>query len=208
MKDLRKPRIFLLCIILFASAAFALKSWYSIIVADKYPIKLVARGLKLNKEQVYLFSTKLLSSPSTDTVIIPVENKHLPDSLCVLFYDNGWKLKLSSKVRDNANNFDHTKNLIARLKGYVTGKETPSETNPLYPWCCRQSSYETFFSKGSIIAENYLVDEGVKFNYYSGYPIDRLSIQLDTIGDDFYLKTNLGYLRGEFPLSKGKKQPC
>lgn len=182
IKRVRNIKLIILTIILILCALYAIKAYTDIMVNNEYSRSIAAKALKLQKNKVYLFSTTLTILANADTIIIPIENKNFPDSLCYLFYENGeWIVKLSNNIRNN-------------------NKETSS--NPLFPWCCTQAHDPSFFSKGSTINEHHLLNTGIKFNYYSGTPADRLAIKLYKEDDNYFLSSNLQFLDNTYPISK------
>lgn len=189
IKKVRNIKIIALLLILCFSALFALKAILDILFTNDYAKSLTAKSLKVQRNKVYLFTTKNTISKSNDTINIPVENKSFPDSLCCLFHDkNEWKLKLSSKIRDDDNN-----------DGKIEEGDTIS--NPLFPWCCTQEQNPVFFPKSDSINETILINRGVKFNYYSGLPSDRFSIKLEKNSNDYFLNSNLSFLGNTYPIN-------
>lgn len=185
IKWYRNTKLIILAVIFILCGLYAIKAYTDLLLNNQYSRSLTAKSLKLQKDKVYLFSTTLVSSSSADTIVIPIENKSFPDSLCYLFYGNEeWKLNLSNNIRND-------------------NKETI--TNPLLPWCCTQEPNPFFFSQSSTINEHHLLNTGVKFNYYSGSPADRLAIRLCKEDGNYFLSSNLQFLENTYPISKTDK---
>lgn len=181
IKLFRNIKLIILTIIFILCCIYAIKAYTDILVSNGYSRSITAKSLKLHKDKVYLFSTTLFTSSSKDTIIIPIENKNFPDSLCYLFFDGEeWKLNLSENIRND-------------------NKEVIS--NPLLPWCCTREPNPIFFSQGTTINANHLLNTGIKFNYYSGSPSDRLAIKLLKEEDDYFLSSNLQFLENTYPIS-------
>ena len=183
IKTYRNIKLIVLCIIFFCASLYAIEAYRDILVNNDYSRNLIAKSLKLQESKVYLFTATNIISNNKDTIVIPIENKSFPDSLCYLFYDNEWKLRLSNKLRNS-------------------DKETIS--NPLFPWCCTQQPHPTFFDKGSTVDEKFLTKDGIKFNYYSGNPVDRFALKLYKENGKSFLVGKLFFLENSYPINAKK----
>lgn len=177
----RNIKLFILLILFILSSIYASIAYVDLIAMNDYPQKLTVKSIKLNKNKVYLFTKKYSVSLNQDTLIVPIGNKNLPDSLCYLYYDNEWKIKLSSHLRND---------------------NQEKRTSPILPWCCTQESSPHFFAAETIIPQSFLETPGIKFNYYTGTPNTRLSINLLKDDSSYYLKSNLQFIGNSCPLKK------
>ena len=134
-------------------------------------------SLKLNPQKVYLFTSDYKYLTSQDTIIIPINEKNLPENLCTLYHNNGkWKLKLTDKLRTS--NKDTTKQTI------------------LYPYCRwndKNWDEKSFFQPNAEIPQDFLIS-GIRFNNASGS--DRFIIRIEEIekhSNEFYLTTGMAF---------------
>ena len=184
IKTFKHIKFCLLIIAFLASIFYALTSIRCFIYNNEFSKSLTLKSLKLDSSKVYFFTTTYKSLYTIDTILLPIENKSFPDSLCYLYFDNEWKLKLTDKLRNN---------------------DLDKESNIFYPWCCTQDDNPTFFSGGSIVNELKLKNKGIKFNYFSGISSDRLTININKIEINYFLKTNLLFLGTSYPISNRKE---
>jgi hypothetical protein len=166
---------------LILSIVYATSALYNLVFHNEFSRTLSLSAIKLDTSKTYLFSTRF--SSSADTITVPIENKSFPDSLCTLYFDKEWKLKLTEHLRN-----DH--------------KET--EHSVLFPWCCKQQSDLVFFKQGTVVSGEPLSKPGIKFNYFSGVGTDRLTIRIKKEGDNYLLFSNLSFLNAVIPISRKK----
>ncbi|MBK6330731.1 MAG: hypothetical protein IPF62_09490 [Bacteroidetes bacterium] len=184
IKQFNYIKFFLIASLFILSSFYAFKALDNFIYKNEFSKTLSVNSIILDQNKVYLFSTSGKISFTKDTIILPIENKSLPDSICYLFFDKQWKLKLSNNLRNN---------------------DEDIVNNIFYPWCCTQEEEPHFFNQDTTILENVLVEKGVKFNYYSGSSSDRLSLNLKKKGIYTLLSTNLPFLNNSIPISKIKE---
>jgi len=181
-KDFHNVKVILLSGILFASMIYGFWSYFAILIENENDKSLVSTSLLLDRKKVYLYTTKKNGDAGRDTVHVSMVAKSYPDSLCVLYYDNAWKLKLGEKIRDDDKVIDQ---------------------NVLYPWCClMDEENKTFFGKGKVVDGALLERYGVKFNYTTGTPSDRLKITISTKDGREYLTTNYAFFNTYVRLNK------
>ncbi len=173
--------LFIICIF---SIVYAFGAYYSIVINDEFSKNIKTTAIKLLNEKHYYFLTKY-KIPDSLSVNVYIENKNVPDSLCVMYYDKEWKLKLNKRIRKN--------------------DEDTTRVDIFYPWCCTQGDKPIFKDKNSIIPYSILSGSGIKFNHHTGSSIDRFSIRIDSIGTEKYLKANLQYIGKIVPLSRNHK---
>lgn len=184
IKQFNYIKFFLIASLFLLSSFYAFKALNNFVYNNEFSKTLSVNSIILNQNKVYLFSTSGKISFTKDTIILPIENKSLPDSICYLFFDKQWKVKLTNNLRNN---------------------DEDTVNNIFHPWCCTQEEEPHFFNQDTTIYESILIKKGIKFNYYSGSSSDRLSIKLKKKGVNTMLCTNLPFLNNSIPISKSKE---
>jgi hypothetical protein len=99
-------KLAIIALLFVGALAYAFCAMRGFVYNSEYSRTLSFHSLKLDKSKVYLFVRDYRITASQNTVVIPIGRGNLPDSLCTLYYDREWKLKLTDNLRkshrDNA----------------------------------------------------------------------------------------------------------
>ena len=184
-KDYHNIKVILLGGILFASMIYGFWSFFAIMIVNDNDKSLVSTSLLLDRKKVYLYTTQKNGDIGRDTVRVSMGARSFPDSLCVLYYDKAWKLKLGGRIRNNDKDID---------------------SDALYPWCClMDDKNENFFKKNDVVDEAMLERYGVKFNFTTGTASDRLKIKISKKDEHEYLTSNFAFFNTYVRLNKNVK---
>lgn len=184
-KDYHNIKVILLGGILFASMIYGFWSFFTIMIVNDNDKSLVSTSLLLDRKKVYLYTTQKNGDIGRDTVHVSMGARSFPDSLCVLYYDKAWKLKLGDRIRRNDKDIDK---------------------DALYPWCClMDDKNENFKAKNTIVDEALLERYGVKFNFTTGTASDRLKIKISKKDGREYLTSNFSFFNTYVRLNKNVK---
>ncbi|MDR1583072.1 MAG: hypothetical protein LBS55_07445 [Prevotellaceae bacterium] len=161
--------IFLLfaCALIYAFCAIR-----GLVYNNEYSRTLSFHSLKLDKSKEYVFVKEFKITASPNTINIPMGRVNMPDSLCTLYYDREWRLKLTDNLRKSH-------------------KDTTKETI-FFPFCRlneKKNDYsdaDFFHNSAETPTQNDLLT-GIRFNNASGR--DAFVIELIQQGDEFYYLT-------------------
>lgn len=197
-KTFSNVKIIILILLFLSSALYALFTIKEYVYSNEYSKTLNCHSLKLDKSKKYRFVNKYTNSSTTNEINIPFSNLNLPDSLCLLYYDNEWKLELTEKLRKSHKDND--------------------EKSILFPFCRLNKTLDKnlsdflkfdfennfkFFTKEIPPTQNDLL-VGVKFNNASKK--DAFVIKIEKTGNEFELTNGLGYInKWSIPISKNQK---
>ncbi|WBX97523.1 hypothetical protein [Chryseobacterium gambrini] len=191
-------KIIILILLFICAALYALFTIKEYVYSNEYSKSLSCYSLKLDKSKKYRFVNKYTNPSTIGEINIPFSNLNLPDSLCVLYYDNEWKLELTEKLRKSHKDND--------------------EKSILFPFCRLNKTLDKnlsdilkfdfeknfkFFTKEIQPTQNDLL-VGVKFNNASGK--DAFVIKIEKKGNEFELTNGLGYInKWSIPISENQK---
>jgi hypothetical protein len=177
--------------LLFVGAlAYAFCAMRGFAYNSEYSRTLSFHSLKLDKTKEYLFVKEYRIAASPNTVIIPMGRVNMPDSLCALYYDGEWKLKLTDNLR----------------KSY---KDDTQETI-LYPFCRlnekkRDYTDSDFFHNSTKTPVQNDLLTGVRFNNASGRDAFVIKIE-EQNGEYYYLTKGVAFFANRNVLVSDKKQ--
>jgi hypothetical protein len=163
-------KLIIIILIFVGALAYAFCAMRGFVYDNEYSRTLSFHSLKLDKSKVYLFVKDYRATTSQDTVIIPMSRSNLPDSLCALYYNGEWKLKLTDNLRKSHK--DNTKETI------------------LYPFCRlneKKKDYDDtdfFHNTTKTPVQNDLLT-GVRFNNASGR--DAFVVKIEEQDENYFL---------------------
>lgn len=167
---------------LFAgSLLYACRIAFQMIFTSEFTHSIKAEGVILQEGKVYVLSTQERISLGSDTILLPVSNLKLPDSLGFLYFDKEWKLKVGRNTLPG-HEFEHIGN------------------QPFSAWCCTQGAEIKHFETGKILDESQLIKPGIKWNHHFGLPVDRIKINLKKENGKTYLTGNFAFLNTSYSI--------
>jgi hypothetical protein len=173
--------------LLFVGAlAYAFCAIRGFVYNSEYSRTLSFQSLKLDELKEYLFVKEYKIAASPNTIIIPMGRVNMPDSLCTLYYEGEWKLKLTDNLRKSDE--DNTPKTI------------------LYPYCRFEDKKNGLFFFHNLIktpTQNDLLT-GVRFNNASGR--DAFVIKIKEQNGEYFLTKGVAFFTNRnVPVSNKKR---
>ena len=193
-------KLIVIALLFVCALVYAFSAMRGFVYDSEYSRTLSFQSLKLDKSKEYLFVKEYKISTSPNTVIIPLGRVNMPDSLCTLFYDGEWKLKLTDNLRKNHK--DNNKETIfypfCRLNK-VVGKEFLFSKK--FPFLHLEDKFR-FFSDSMPSQKDLLI--GIRFNNASGG--DAFVIKIEEQNDTFFLTKGVAFFTNRnVPISNTKR---
>jgi len=181
-------KLVVITLLFVSSLIYAFSAMMSIVYNSEYSRTLSFQSLKLDKSKKYLFNKEYKVSGSENTVVIPMGRVNMPDSLCTLYYDKEWKLKLTDNLRKN--NKDSTQGTI------------------FFPFCRLDEQINNKFvwfhnSIKKTPTQNNLL-KGIRFNNASDR--DPFVIKIEEKNNEYFLSKGLAFFKNRnVPITNEKK---
>jgi hypothetical protein len=180
----------IIALLFVCATVYAFYAMRGFVYNSEYSRTLSFQYLKLDNTKEYLFVREYKTAPSPNTVIIPMGRANMPDSLCTLYFDGEWKLKLTNKLRRSHK--DNTKATI------------------LYPFCrtnVKQNDYKEsdFFHNSTKTPMQADLLTGVRFNNGTGK--DPFVIKIgEQNGEYYFLSKGVAFFSNQnVPVSNKKR---
>lgn len=166
-----KAKYTFLVLVVLMTSIYGIYAIVELLFNNRTPFTITCTGLKLDKTKVYAISNK--DRVSHDTLFIHFQQSKsiMPSTLGFLYFD-----KSRGEFVLNNNNCIYKP---------VVGKKAG---NAFLPYC-RSQEKEIYFDGEAIIGQDFLLEQGVKYNSAVGDKQTRVSIKLFKCDKDVFLQT-------------------